>query len=395
MNVSDIILGGCVLEICGNRCEEVISLLAKKNLDVWNIEKKKNGIKLKSSLYNRQNVIDTVHEINGMECKKIRTYGFLIWLWNHRLRSGFTVGFLLFFISLIMMFSVVWSVDISGIYSVPESELRECLSDCGLYPGAFIVGHNIDLVRLEIMRKFDEIAYVTLNFNGCRLYVEVEESTVPPSIVDKFDFCNIVASRDGVLIECNTYQGVKQVKVGDAVKKGDLLVSGVYPSKVIGYRLVRSDAEMLAYTRRDYSVFVPYKSEVLTETGNTINKYTLKLFDILLDVPFTGTNLYQFYDINTEEIKMTVSDTVLPVSLISEEYRELEKTVLFVSENDAELLACKQLDEEMRIDLFGLETVSVTQKISVSENGVTVSRICTVIENIAESSPIIREIKKK
>jgi|GEM_PF-5237532 len=73
MNVSDIILGGCVLEIYGNRCEEVISLLAKKNLDVWNIEKEKNGIKLKSSLYNRQNVIDTVHEINGMECKKNAT----------------------------------------------------------------------------------------------------------------------------------------------------------------------------------------------------------------------------------------------------------------------------------------------------------------------------------
>ena len=191
-----------------------------------------------------------------------------------------------------------------------------------------------------------------------------------------------------MLIEA--YKGAPQVEKYEAVKKGQLLVGGIYNSKVIGYRLVHSDAKILARTRRTYTEFCPYETTELVETGQKDVFYQLKIFGLSINLSFFNKINYVFYESISEETELCLGKkTVLPISIVKTELCEqVERTVTF-DEESAKKKISEVFDEKIRIDLHGIEIEEKEELFTVTDEGVYGVLDLTVIEDICE----VREIE--
>ena len=72
----------------------------------------------------------------------------------------------------------------------------------------------------------NDISWIGIEFKGTNAIVKIVEATKKPDIIDEKYFCNIVASKDAVITRIVVQNGTAQVKVGDTVKKGDILIAG-------------------------------------------------------------------------------------------------------------------------------------------------------------------------
>ena len=252
-----------------------------------------------------------------MDVQVVDSGGFIEDLLRYKLRTGLLAGFLLSVILLVVMTSFIWKIEISGLNSIPENMLLDSLAENGIFVGALTSGHDFREIRYNILHDYETIAYITVNIRGCKAEVEVDESIVPPELRDT-EPCNLFAKRDGQIVFIETYQGLPQVKKYEAVRKGELLVSGVYNSKVIGYRLVHADAEIKARTRRTYEEFCSFSSVEIVETGRTDVLYTLKIFGLEIELPFFNNIKFEYYEEVSEETELCLGkDIVLPISLVT------------------------------------------------------------------------------
>ena len=129
-----------------------------------------------------------------------------------------------------------------------------------------------------------ELAWIWLDKSGSKVIVEVKERIPKPAIFDKNAFCNLVATKDGVIDSMVVKNGTPMISLGDSVQRGDILVSGLIVSdKGVPPRTVQSEGEIYArvfYEKTQaFSLLAPQRKE----TGNIENKYTLFLFGFQID----------------------------------------------------------------------------------------------------------------
>ena len=191
-----------------------------------------------------------------------------------------------------------------------------------------------------------------------------------------------------MLIEA--YKGAPQVEKFSAVRKGQLLVSGIYNSKVIGYRMVHSDAKIIARTRRTYTEFCPYEFTELIETGREDVFYHLNIFGLSINLSFFNKINYDFYESVSEETEFCLGKSItLPISMVKTVlYEQVEKTVS-LGEESAKKRISASFDEKIRIELHGIEIEECEEFFTVADEGIYGVLDCTVIEDICE----VREIE--
>ena len=143
--------------------------------------------------------------------------------------------FLLVFSSLF-----VWDITVSGNETIPESVILDAMEENGLRLGAFIPSLDTERIEGVVILEVDGISFISVNLRGTVANVELRERADNTEIVDIESPSNLVASRDGQISALEITGGVSKVKLGEIVKKGDLLASGVIDSAALGYRLVRA-----------------------------------------------------------------------------------------------------------------------------------------------------------
>ena len=65
-------------------------------------------------------------------------------------------------------------------------------------------------------------------------------------VVDEDEYCNIVSDKNGVITKINAQSGTANVKVGDTISEGDILINGWMEGKYTGVRYVHAKGEIEA-----------------------------------------------------------------------------------------------------------------------------------------------------
>jgi similar to stage IV sporulation protein len=121
----------------------------------------------------------------------------------------------------------VWDIRILGASEKTASEVRAALESEGVREGARFRALDFSETENRLKNTCPSVAWVNAHRRGTVLYVrlvEHEEGRAP----NASELCNIVASEDCVITSVAPSSGVAMVKPGDAVKKGDLLISAVH-----------------------------------------------------------------------------------------------------------------------------------------------------------------------
>lgn len=263
------------IRIDGYQPERLITQAATKNMRIRNVVWKdetevhltlpaiqyKTLKKMAKSRY-RITVMDEGGVISGLK-----------WLNANRLA---VFGAFLVLSFYLLQFCFVREIRVFGCETILEDQLRSILAEEGLYEGA-VKTFDCDQIENRLFAEYETIVWAKVSYQGRYVQVEIAEGKVQnQSIPDREKPCDLIAEKDCYIERVYTYKGRSQVKEGDFVKKGGILIAGTVPIEHPSYPLEgeNEDGETIApihYVHAEGEILarVPYYFSFYLPTGST------------------------------------------------------------------------------------------------------------------------------
>lgn len=305
-------------------------------------------------------------------------------LWHYRRRAGLMLGAIL--IALLLVFSerFVWDVRVTGNVSMTESEVLEELRACGFGVGSYIPSVHASALENRVLLASDRISWISVYLDGTVARVQVIERVEEPPTTDHSRPANLIAAADGQIELVELYRGNCLVHVGQAVRAGDLLVSGLYDSTLHGYRYTRAAGRILARTERTLRVEIPLKYVEKVYVSEKYNEIYLNFFDNLLKVFNCVGNGTDTYDIIKEEINFDpFGGHTLPLRITLTKRLEYTETEAERTPEQALAMAYAELDRRMATLSESIEVLSKAIRTEIGEESLILECTLSCIEDIA------------
>ncbi len=329
--------------------ERLINICSKNGVEFWGLERQ------------GANALDAYVRISGY--KKLRPFaqkamchvhilkkdGVRFLLWKVRKRYALLAGFL-FCVALVWTASLfVWEIEVVGNEDVPREEILKNLSEFGVEVGTYIPSVDPNVVKIDMMLKMRDIAWIAVNMQGSRALIEVRERVPKPEIIPHNVPCNIVSSKAGVITKIDTLAGLAQVSVGQTVTEGQLLVSGVVDSEAVGVRFVHAMANVECRTWYHLTAVIPQTAIYKKYTEHYQNRTSLSLAQNKINIYFDSGNPYAGYDkiIKSERWSLPF-DILLPISVETQSYREFVPEPGSIPESEARSILQEGLTSRLR-----------------------------------------------
>ena len=278
--------------------------------------------------------------------------------------------------------NTVLDIRITGLENISDEAVLGELSDNGFWAGKSWFFLDTGRVENDILLSSDVIGWININRRGGVAYVEIREKKEREE--PKYTYASIVSKYDCVIEEITVLSGYAMVNVGDTVKKGDVLISGVpggeggdfvaAQGRVIG----RVNDRIYAYEDR-----VNLKTE---EKYGGFAGFSLKIFEKQINIFKIYGNSTNEYVIIDNEYEYTLFGKRIPLSFIC-----FHKTDYLKSENtltDEELIfAVREKTSERILSLTeGADLLSLRSDGRFTDNGyilytdvVFLSDVCDVV----------------
>ena len=308
---------------------------------------------------------------------------------RYRKRKGLIVGFFLAAALLVFSSFFVWDIRIEGAEVIHEKTILEALEKRGLYLGAFIPRIDTDITEQALVLDLTDLSFVSINLKGTVVQVEVRERKKNTEIIDTQSPSNLIASVDGQIEALRVTGGAITVKLGETVKKGDLLVSGIIDSAALGYRLVRARGEVLARTTLTYHVEIPYETTKKQYTGKFFSQKSIKIFSKTIKLFRKDSISTLSCDKIESERRIYLFGLIkLPIFITETEYAEYEMVSQSLTQKEALAEAYRQIRALYENDLSDSEILARYTSFDENENGITLTQQIECVINIAKEVKI-------
>ena len=241
-----ILLGYVRIEVEGYYIERFINICTNNKILIWNLKREK-GVKLYLNIgINDFKKISQVARKTNCKVRILRKRGIPFFLNRYKKRKIFVLFLILIVLSIFVSSKYVWSVKISVKDNLKLENIEEDIEALGITKGVKKDKIDTDKVINELRLKRDDIAWVGIDIEGTNIKINIVKADKAPNIIDNSDYCNIVASKAGIIKKIIAQNGTAIVKVGDQVQKGDILIAGYMEGKYTDTRYVHSLGEVEA-----------------------------------------------------------------------------------------------------------------------------------------------------
>ena len=168
------------------------------------------------------------------------------------------------------------------------------------------------------------------------------------------------------------------------------MVRGIVEGKYTGTRYTHSLAEIEAKVWYEKKEKVYLKVQILTETGNREEKYSIKINNLKINF-YKTLSKFKKYDTISESKKMKIfSNFYLPIEIIKVVNEEQTYTDITYTEKEAIELAKKKLEKELKNEIKDDKKILNKQvNIYGNEGFIEVEVIYEVLENIGVKNRIV------
>ncbi|MGB9660883.1 MAG: sporulation protein YqfD [Moorellaceae bacterium] len=222
--------GYVIIEIQGQKLEKFFNLALNRNITFWDLNRL-SGEKIQACMSLRHFLrLRPVVRQTGCRVRILDKQGPYFWWRRLRKRRVFLSGFLLFLAGLYLLSTFVWVVDVlplNELKKVSREQILAAAESSGLGRGAWKGKLNVRHIEQEILLKVPQLAWVGVSFRGATARIEVVEKLFPPPGTETELPAHILAAKDGLITEILVLSGQGRVAVGDTVRQGDILISGI------------------------------------------------------------------------------------------------------------------------------------------------------------------------
>ena len=198
-----------------------------------------------------------------------------------------------------------WQIKVYGTKELTYNDIVSVLSENGIKKGK--INHQTsEEIKEILLNKYDRIAQVSVIREGTAIIINLSEKLV----YNEVEFEPIKAKYSGIIKEINIITGTTNVKVGDYVNVGDVLVLpfniNANGEKVSVKPLAEIKAEIFVVSKCELNKF----ETKLVRTGNTTTTYDYKFKNKKL---FSSKNKNSFALFETVMYNENISD-LLPLN---------------------------------------------------------------------------------
>ena len=260
----------------GDFKERALSICATGGIRLWSTKLSDTGIESNIS-------VNDFKYLRSLLCgKNVRVHilkkrGFPFFAERYKKRWGILVGALLFFVVLSVMSQYIWIIDVVGNNKITDKEILSACESIGICEGIEKYSFYPKIAKEKLMIKVDSIAWASMNIEGSRLTINITETKNKDE--EKWNYTNLKAKCDGVIEKLDIVSGTSLVSIGQAVKKGDLLVSGIIET-ADGTRYVKSKGTVIAKSQTEVKLYEEFKQTHNIPTGKVKTKCVLELFGL-------------------------------------------------------------------------------------------------------------------
>ncbi len=384
-----LLMGYVRIEVEGYYIERFINICTNRKILIWNLKREK-GVKLylNIGINDFKNISDILKKTN-CKVRILKKRGIPFLLNRYKKRKIFVI------LLVIMMFTIyassryIWNIDIKVKNNLQIDNLEEDLESLGVKKG--IKKDEIDTNKIinELRLKRDDIAWIGIDIEGTSIKINIVKADKSPDIVKNTDYCNIIASKSGVIQKIVAQNGTAVVKIGDEVQKGDILIAGYMEGKYTDTRYVHSLGEVKAIVTYEETKEIRFNQDIYNYTGNEEKKYEISInnWKIKLHRKNSKFELYET-KIENKDVRL-FGKYYLPLEIIQITNREQIKESKVYSREEAIDLGKDIVSSELEQKIENKEDI-VDKKMDIEEyeNSVVVTVKYGVLENIEENQKI-------
>lgn len=363
--------------------EKILSNLARDKVSVWRLRYHYGTIygKMYAKDFHK---LRKLKKNTGVSIHIDKKRGFPFFARRYSKRAGFIIGIAVFFAVLNFLSGFVWIINVQGNDTVNSSEILKSLNGIGIHEEMRKSGIDAKNMAQKLILARDDLAWASLNIEGCVLNVNVTEIK-EKSGGDKNTPTNLIADKDGIIRKIDAVSGDVRVKVGESVHKGDILVSGIIEN-MSGTVFVCSNAEIIAQVEEVYTEKMSFLQKTKIKTGSRRKQTAVDILGVklLLYLPKAAPEGETSFKVTQK--KLFGKRIPFTVYEKTTEYTKEKRTVY--GEEELKSILTKNLNEFLTNEkIHGYIQVG-TEFIS-EDDGVTVRHryLCDI--NIAKESKIL------
>lgn len=307
-------------------------------------------------------------------------------------RQFFIAGIMLFAAVIMILGRFVWNIRLDGNHMNSDDTLYRYLRENGIAYGTRISEIDCEELEAQIRRDFDNIIWVSAAVHGTSLDIDVRENQ------DETDYgkvtettlttpSDIVSLYDGVVYDIVARSGTPVVKKADAVKKGDVLISGRVVTLDEAYQPIK---EKNVYADGDVRLLVEFSyNDILDRryikkeySGHSYKSVDIRMFNFTM--PFNMYNeKYEHKDVVTNSSNLCLyQDFYLPFGADTTIHKEYTlKESLYTDEEMENILEQNFTYYLQKIEEKGIQIIENNVTISINDEQAQMSGSVYVIES--------------
>ncbi|MGN0606824.1 MAG: sporulation protein YqfD [Oscillospiraceae bacterium] len=337
-----------VVRFCaeGSRLYQFINAIKEKGIICKNQRCINN--KFYGNVYNSDfKYIEEIASDYGISVNIAGKKGLIYKLMKYRKRYGFMAGLIIVPLFIVFISGRAVIIEINGNEKNSDEQIISILADAGIEKGGSLSDVDYGYAEQYLRLNLDNVVWVGIRHTGCRVVVDIDEGEDMPEIISERTPANIVSAKDAQIVSVNVLVGQLDKLVNDGVKKGDILISGVYSDDKGNIRCVHSLGSIIGIYNESVVFSQSFENTERNSTDNIIEQNFLEAFGFRIPLFIKKDLPYDFeYTENTEPFELFGKE--LPFGIVNTEYTEYVSENVTYSEEQAENILMEKVERYER-----------------------------------------------
>ena len=261
LKILHFIFGRLYFQVKGYQTERFLNLCAKNHLVLWELKPVSDGYVffIRRSSYQ---MLEALAEKANVDLALQGQKGLPYFLKEHKKRKILFFSMCLCGLMILSLSQFLWEITVSGGEVYSESDILKYVTDNYYHIGTLKYQIDCDALEDHLREDYAEIAWASCSIQGTRLHIEIKETLDRKTKQNPKKPCDIVANKSGIITKMAVKSGTPLVSVGDSVKSGTTLISGLiyYYSDdftVTQTDKIKADGEIVMRTKEVYNNSIP------------------------------------------------------------------------------------------------------------------------------------------
>lgn len=381
--------GYVVFTFTGGFANGFINRCYDEKINIKNISSENGTVKARCSIkaYKR---LHKIALLSGGKVKIIKKRGLPFVLHPLKGRWGVFCGMLFFVLYVSFMGGFIWNVTVIGNNTLETSKIVDYLAQNGFKTGVRWSETDKENLEFAVMANFEDVAWISINRLGCLAQVEIRETTPKPKIENNNIITNVTAEKDGVIVKVTALGGWPAVKAGDAVTKGDLLISGIYEADEYSNpqknHFARAHGSVIAKTDQKITVNIPREQ---SEKVYTSEKQYKTLYFFGLEIPLSIKKEEENTTSEFSKNYLVLNDFRLPIGIFTEIRRSYTDVKRSASDDELRAAAKEEMLAREKEELANCQIIGKSENEEITQSGIVYSADYSLLEDIGAEHEII------